>query len=92
MSDHSHYASEVQGVADDRHSHTPRDIGAAEEHDLDMLERRVQSLEHDVIVLERDKAVKDRTIAGLQADVSSLADSVNTLMGLARGAVEGGRI
>lgn len=92
MSDHYHHASEIQGAADDRHGHTPREIGAAEEHDLDMLERRVRGLEQDVQVLERDKAAQDRTIAGLQADVRSLADSVSTLMGLVRGAAEEGRI
>lgn len=54
MSDHYHYASEVQGVADEYHSHRPSEIGAAEEHDLNMLERRVQSTESGVSTLERN--------------------------------------
>jgi len=50
---HTHHASEIQGAADDRHTHSPRDLGAAEDHDLTMLERRVLRAEADVAELER---------------------------------------
>lgn len=64
MGDHYHYASEVQGAADEHHSHSPRDIGAAEDHDLNMLERRVQSTEGDVATLERNLASELRALKG----------------------------
>jgi hypothetical protein len=92
MSDHYHYASDIQGAADDNHSHAPRDIGAAEEHDLDMLERRVNSLEADVRSLERDKAASDQRIFELQGRVIEMADGVRDFIGLVKIAVEEGRL
>jgi hypothetical protein len=52
---------------DDNHTHSPRDIGAAEDNDLTMLARRVEQLEGD----NRDKSrelgrVTDR-VAQLEA-------------------------
>lgn len=44
MSDHYHYASDIQGVADDRHSHSD-------------LERDVQYVESDVRELKREVGI-----------------------------------
>lgn len=70
MSDHYHHASEVQGAALDGHSHTPREIGAAEEHDLTMHLRDYQALAHTVSQLQglsaRDAAEFRQSIANLE--------------------------
>lgn len=56
MGDHYHHTSDVQGVADEQHRHSPRDIGAAEDHDLEMLRRDVQHLEQRADRLEAARA------------------------------------
>jgi hypothetical protein len=78
MSDHYHYASEVQGAADDNHGHSPRDIGAAEEHDLNMLERRVLRAEAGVAELERSAGSE---VNGLKRRVAELEAGYLELQG-----------
>lgn len=68
-SDHYHYVSEVQGAADQSHSHTPREIGAAEDHDFTMLQREVNSLEADKRELERKVQVLRQQLAGVREDL-----------------------
>jgi predicted RNase H-like nuclease (RuvC/YqgF family) len=69
---HNHYASDVQGVADEHHTHSARDIGAAEDHDLDMLERRVHSLEADNRELERKVKTLEGKVGRLEGQVEDL--------------------
>jgi predicted RNase H-like nuclease (RuvC/YqgF family) len=67
MSDHYHHAGEVSGAAREDHGHSPREIGAAEDHDVTMLERRVQSLESEVGNLTHWLQRAQREIAALRA-------------------------
>lgn len=83
---HYHDVSEVNGAARDGHSHQPRDLGAAEEHDLTMLERRVLRAEADVAELERHVAQQrlqlteqDRVIEALRTGLADLAGLVSDL-------------
>jgi predicted nuclease with TOPRIM domain len=69
---HTHHVSEIQGAADERHTHAPRDIGAAEGHDLEMLERRVSSLEGDNAALERKVKSLEGKVGRLEGQVEDL--------------------
>jgi hypothetical protein len=80
MPDHYHHASEVQGVADECHSHSARDVGAAEDNDVTMLERRFQELENDnqrltrrVLELEAARRASDGRVSDLQDAVVALS-------------------
>lgn len=79
MSNHYHHASEIHGVADDRHSHSPRDIGAAEAHDLDMLRRDVQRLEASYAELSRQHTALARDQAELIGECQRLTEVVSSL-------------
>lgn len=81
MGDHYHYASEVQGAALDGHSHTPREIGAAEEHDLEMLKRDVRGAERGIAALERQAAEQTQRITFLEGSVAEWAQAHRELQG-----------
>lgn len=82
---HYHDISQVNGAARDGHSHSPRELGAAEEHTLDMHLREYRDLAHTVSQLqgrardsefgqrianlEQKKIAQDRRIAALEASV-----------------------
>jgi hypothetical protein len=92
MSDHHHYADEVSGVAADGHSHSPGEIGAAEDHDFTMLQRDVGALEAEnrklrgtVQGLERASREQAQCISELVALVSGLTAQTGEL---ARGTAE----
>lgn len=75
MSDHYHHVSEVQGAAEDPHSHSPRDIGAADEHDLTSLQRDVQTAQFAIGRLERLNEEKENRIRDLDGRVQYWADA-----------------
>jgi hypothetical protein len=77
MSDH--YIGDVQGAAPEGHGHTPREIGAAEEHDLDVLRRDVSRLESQVSEAQRQNAELLRLYQGLAGENAGLADLVRNL-------------
>lgn len=73
---HTHHASDVQGVADDRHSHTPREIGAADEHDLEMLKRDVNYAESGIRALEQKNQILEGRLAALESKNEGLEEQL----------------
>lgn len=74
MSDHYHYASDIQGVADQGHRHSARDVGAADEHDFDVLAGEMRHAWSAITQLERLIEQKDARIAELDERLSAWAD------------------
>lgn len=70
----------------DNHTHSPREIGAADDHDLTMLSREVQAARAQIMELERVNSAQDRKIgdledqaAGLHRQLAALAQQVTTI-------------
>lgn len=72
MSDHHHYA----GVADENHIHTPRDIGAADEDDLEALRQEVRRLEFMAGELQKQNIAYGQRAARLESRVESMAEHI----------------
>lgn len=82
---HYHDVSEVNGAARDGHSHSPRELGAAEAHALDMHLRDYQSLAHTVSQLQglaaRDKADVQQQVNSLTRTVRAQQQAIDSLLG-----------
>jgi chromosome segregation ATPase len=78
---HRHHVGDVQGAAEDRHSHSPRDIGAADDHDLEMLRREVRTLEGRLAEALRQHGELIRQHAELSRSHADLADTTTDLAG-----------
>lgn len=74
MPDHYHYASEIQGAAADNHSHSARDVGAADDHDFEMLKRDMHAAEATIAVLERQNNRQHTEIQELKGRVADLEE------------------
>lgn len=79
---HYHDVGEVNGAARDGHSHFPRDLGAAEEHDLEMLRREVRSAGATIATLERQNSAQHRQLAEQGALIEELRHGLADLAGL----------
>lgn len=81
---HYHDVSEVSGAARDGHSHSPRDLGAAADHDFSMHLREYQGLAHTVSQLQglaaRDKADMQQ-VNSLTRTVRTQQQTIDTLLG-----------
>lgn len=82
---HYHDVGEVNGAARDGHSHSPRELGAAEAHALDMHLRDYRALAHTVSQLQglgaRDKDDVQQQARSLTHTVRTQQQTIDALLG-----------